>query len=214
MNGIELAIACRSRSRYFPEIRSDILKTLIEILDDRFLPDRKMFEIVDPFIQYKETVSIQQIQTIFGADLPLATLSLQFTDLVQLKLCKGLSLTDQIKKLIEPNNLSKFDLVLAILCRIKACTPQSADVERSIKANNLFKTAFRTRFNLDTENKYMYVHFNMPPLETWNPRKAISIWLNQKQRREHIDLFQKDTALKRPYFQGIFQMAQAESDDD
>lgn len=104
--------------------------------------------------------------------------------------------------------------MLAILCRINAFTPQSADVERAVKANNLFKTAFRNKLDLKTEKKYMYVHFNMPPLEMWDPRNAVVTWLNANNRREHVDLLQKETAQKRPYFKGIFQLAESESNDD
>lgn len=91
---------------------------------------------------------------------------------------------------------SNHECVIAALSRINICTPQTADVERSIKANNLLKTAFRNGLNLQTENKYMFVHFNMPALESWDPKPAITIWLNDKQRRVHIDIIQKATAKK------------------
>lgn len=183
------------------------------MLESRFSSDIDIFEIIQPFIQLKENANIRQIHTIFGADLQLATLHLEFQELVQLKLWNELSLTDLIKKLIEPNNLSKYENVATILCRINACTPQSADAERSIKANNLFKTAFRTRLNLETENNYMFVYFNMPCLELWSPREAILSWLKAKDRREHSNLLHKETAKNQSYYKGIFEMA-GESDDD
>lgn len=63
-----------------------------------------------------------------------------------------------------------------------------------VKVDNLFKTASRNRMNLETENKYMYVHFNMPPLESWDPRETLETWLNEKNRREHSELIHKTTA--------------------
>lgn len=105
--------------------------------------------------------------------------------------------------------IKKYDNTIAILCHIKACTPQSADVERSVKADNLFKTTSRNKLNLETENKYMYVYFNMPALEMWDPRDT-KAWINEKSRREHTDLLQKSTAKKKSYFKGIFK----EADDD
>ena len=61
----------------------------------------------------------------------------------------------------------------------------------------------------------MYVYFNMPDLEKWDPRSAIKIWLNDKNRREHTDLLRKDTAKKKAYFKGIFQLAtESDYDDD
>lgn len=214
---IELVTASSTRSvsrRKFHEIRSDILKTLMDIVDSRFLPDKEMFDIIEPFIQFKEDADIRKIHSLFGADLNLSELHLEFNDLIELKLCNDLSLTNQIKKLCEPSNVNRFKSVLEILCRIKACTPQSADTERSIKANNLFKTSSRTTLNLDTENKYMHVYFNMPPLIEWNPRNAIITWLNEKQRRERVQLFDKDTAKNQRYYKGIFNSAEEGSDDD
>lgn len=152
------------------------------------------------------------MHAIFGTDLSLASLNLEFQEIVQLNLYNELNLTDQIKKFTEPENSSKYENVRAVLCRINACTPQSADTERSIKANNLFETAFRNSLSLDTENKYMYVYFNMPCLEMW--KNAIVTWLKAKDRREHANLLQKKTTQKQSYFKGIFELAAADSSDD
>lgn len=195
--------------RFFVDIRADILKTLIDCLQNRFSVDQELIAIVQSFIQFSKEFDIRQIHNIFGADLPFVTQNLEFMELVHLKLCNGLNSTDEIKQLILHNDSSKYNCVLTILCRIKACTPQSVDTERSIKANNLFKTA-----NLETENKYMYVYFNMPPLEKWDPRETIVVWINDMTRRNHIDLLQKNTAKKRPYFKGIFFEADSHSTDE
>lgn len=197
LNAIEIVTADHTRSigkRRFIDVRADILKTLIDCRQNRFPLDKDLIDIVQPFIKFAKEADIRQIHKIFGADLSLANLNFEYMELVQLKICNELSLIDEIKQLILHNDSSKYDCILIILCRIKACTPQSADTERAIKANNLIKTAFRTRLNLDTENKYMYVYFNMPALKKWDPRKAVGAWLNEKSHRNHNDLIQKDTA--------------------
>lgn len=105
LKGIELITENVTRSssrRNFHEIRDDIIKKAIDNLERRFLPDEQLIEIVRPFIEFEEDANIQQIHTIFGANLQLATLDLEFKELVHLKLCSGLNLTNQIKKLIEP----------------------------------------------------------------------------------------------------------------
>lgn len=58
----------------------------------------------------------------------------------------------------------------------------------------------------------MFVYFNMPPMEKWDPKKAITIWINDKKRREHIDIIQKETAKKQSYFEGIFESASTSTD--
>lgn len=119
------------------------------------------------------------------------TLSLEYIEALKLN-AHDKNLSKQLKTLINSENPSQFEHMITILSRIKACTPQPADVERLIKSNNLLKTASRSNLILKTENKYMYVYYNMPTLEKWNPKKAINIWLNDKDRREHVDIIQKD----------------------
>lgn len=107
-----------------------------------------------------------------------------------------------MKKIV---SAAQFNCVSTVFARIQSLTPQSADVERCVKANNLLKTVFRRNFSLQTENKYMFVYYNMPPLNCWNPRKAILHWMKEKDRRIHEDLLKKDTAKKQAWFAGIFE---------
>lgn len=99
-----------------------------------------------------------------------------------------------------------------LFARILACTPSSADVEHCISSNNLLKTNLRPLLSL--EIKYLTIYFNFPPpLETWDPREAVTFWISEKQRRKHEDLTtKKETAIKAPYCKGIFEAAQ-DSDD-
>ena len=60
----------------------------------------------------------------------------------------------------------------------------------------------------------MYVYFNMPCLEQWNPRKAIVTFLNAKDRREHKDLIKRKTAQKQSYYKGVFTLADESSSDE
>lgn len=203
-----------AKKRNFDQLRCDILTTLIESLENRFHTDEECIELIQPFIEFRKTADIRKVHATFASDLDLASFSLQFNDIMQLDICAGNDLTKQIKTLLKSENLSKYKDVITVLCRIKACTPQSADVERLVKANNLLKTSFRNKFILDTENRYMYIYFNMPPLELWDPRKAIITWLNEKERREHTDLMQKGTVQKQRHFKGIFRVASTKSGDD
>lgn len=45
-------------------------------------------------------------------------------------------------------------------------------------------------------------------------KKAISIWLNDKDRREQVDIIQKDSTRKQPYYKGTFELASSLNDDD
>ena len=76
---------------------------------------------------FEKECDIRQIHDMFGTDLSLANLNWEFTELVELKLCRDLNLAQQIKQLIFHNDKSKYENVLTILCRIQASTPQSSD---------------------------------------------------------------------------------------
>lgn len=202
------------RKKIFNEIRCDVIKILEECLQNRFQCDFQMIDIIKPFVEFKNEANIKRIHEMFGADLSLSSLSLEYTDLVESRFNDGSSLSKLIKKLVSTEGLSSYKCVATIMSRINTCTPQSADVERCIKANNMLKTAFRNTLNLKTEIKYLYVYFNMPPLEKWDPKKSIVIWLNDKKRREHIDIIKKDSARMQRYFKGIFESTSVDSDEE
>lgn len=69
---------------------------------------------------------------------------------------------------------------------------------------------------METENKYLYVHYNMPQVSDWNPTAAANLFMTEKSRREHssssTSMESKSRAL--PYFNGIFPEAQKLFDPD
>ena len=60
---------------------------------------------------------------------------------------------------------------------IMCAKPHRADVERIISENNCLKSAHRNRMKIETENNQLFIHYNMPDLENWNPISAVLAWL-------------------------------------
>ena len=58
-------------------------------------------------------------------------------------------------------------------CILMCAKPHSSDVERIISANNCPKYVHRNRMKIETENNQLFIHYNMPDLEHWNPRPAV-----------------------------------------
>lgn len=116
-----------------------------------------------------------------------------------------------IQGLIQNSMSTNYIEITTILSRIYVSTPHSADVERCISANNLLKTAKRSCLLIATENKYLHVYFNMPSLQNWDPRSAMKLWLADKIRRDRSNIIDKK-ATKSPYYKGIFENAENESD--
>jgi hypothetical protein len=54
--------------------------------------------------------------------------------------------------------------------------------------------------HLDTENLYLYIHYNMPVLTLWDPRPAVISWLH---KRSHRQIY-RPKGKKQEYFRGVF----------
>lgn len=101
---------------------------------------------------------------------------------------------------------------LSIFASWPRFTPHLADVERCISANNLLKTSLRSNLALTTENKYLYICFNMPDLENWNPMYAIKKWMSTT-RRNRTNTTETSTSKKQAYFKGVFENCDVDSDE-
>lgn len=195
-------------------IRSDIIETLLRYMDVRFKIDEEITRYVEPFIKCTASADdIRNVHKIFAPDLSLSTLNLQYNSVVQMKLWTNEPLSKKIKDLVTHEDSSTLDHVSTVFCRIQSCTPQSADVERCVKMNNLLKTSSRSSLSLETENRYLFINYNMPPLKNWNPRKAILFWMREKERRSHQDLLKKETALKQSWYKGVFDNTDGDEDE-
>ena len=59
-----------------------------------------------------------------------------------------------------------------------AAKPHSANFERLISSSNALKVSGRSGMSVETENLYLYIHYNMPTLEEFDPWEAVMIWLS------------------------------------
>lgn len=208
--GIELDVdyiekrGAARRARTNDKVRSEILNEVMRLTDFRFEGNERMFEILSPFINLNPDSDIRGVHEALGNDLELVMLNIQFSELCRLAEFKNLNIHQIITQLAARGDT--FGAVLTVFSRIAAATPHSADVERSISANNLLKTNLRSSIDLKNENKYLFIHFNLPPLIEWNPRKCAIHWINKKIRREHVlsigDRKRKTTQQR--YFAGVF----------
>lgn len=199
------------RIRTNDKIRAEILAEVVVLTDFRFEENDKMFDTLSPFINFDPNTDIKSVHEAIGSDLELVMLNLQFSELCQSVDLKNLNIHEKIERLVESGDPS--NIIITLLARIAAATPHSADVERSISANNLLKTNLRSSLELETENKYLFIHFNLPPLIDWNPRKCVIHWINKKVRREHVLSIgnKKRKTTRQRYFAGIFDQNDGQS---
>lgn len=48
-----------------------------------------------------------------------------------------------------------------------------ADVERLISASNLLKSPLRSTTTIETDNLYLFINYNTPPLYVWDPGETV-----------------------------------------
>lgn len=138
----------------------------------------------------------------------LSELHLQYLDLANSpESVKNQLLPQLLKYLTESKRFEQFGELSTITARIYACTPHSADCERAISANNCLKTNKRRCPSIETENYYLYVHFNMPPLENFDPKPAVVKWLSDVNRRQSVKSMSTAKTTTQPYFKHILKNA-------
>lgn len=200
LNGIELRIP---RRRDPAAVKNEITLSLCNFLEARFQDDREIVDIFDKFMSFDRSVNLRNIHECIASDLDLASLDLEYSEVIDLgfsETLKKLSLIEMIQMFIR---LGNYPILTTIFARIAAAKPHSADVERLISCNNILKTEKRSLLSIQTENLYLYVYFNMPPLESWDPRPAITKWIKMKDRRTR----DHSKAKEQSWYTGIFEEA-------
>lgn len=216
LKNIELSDKSKTTRRPAPvidDIRKKVIDSLTEFLNTRLqIPNRDLLNTIEAFLKLDNTTDITEIHGFFGKDLELSLLSMQYHDLSNTpEDIRGQTLDQMISYLRTGDRPKYFNEISIVLARISACTPHSADCERTISANNLLKTSRRMSLAIQTENFYMYVHFNIPELEKWDPRQAVNKFLSDSNRR-----ISKTTVAttEQPYFKHIFENAKEKEESE
>lgn len=195
-------------NRTFDFLRKEILTKILDFTSIRFSTDvDEACSMMKPFFDFRdEQASVRVVHKLLASDLDITDLYIQFKLICSDNSLKCKPLPNMLKHLVETDSTQSFSHMITVLARILAATPHSADVERSISANNLLKTPLRTRLKLDTENNYLFVHFNLPPFSEWNPYNAVLHWMSTKQRRVHNLTVDNENrrSKKQPHFKGVF----------
>lgn len=220
MNNIELdgeeleRRGAHNKVRNFALIREEIITSLIQFLEKRFEIDAEVLSVAKPFVQLdKNGTDVEEVCRLFAPDKDIASVYLQFSEICAQPELQQMDLLKLVEHLAINDTTDSYQDVLTILARISGATPHSADVERSISANNLLKTALRNALTLHTENNYLYVYYNMPTVEEWDPRSSVENWITKKKRRTHDMTLEseKSKAKEQPHFVGVFSAAQEAS---
>lgn len=192
LKNIELSVeelerrGAHNKKRDYEFVKADILGKLLAYLEHYMKIDDDFIEVIEPFVKLdKEKVNMSEVHRLIAPDLDISALSLQFQELSEFESgLRNLCLEKLVSHLANNDTTSSYVDVLTVLSRIAAATPHSADVERTVSANNLLKTSIKNNLNLETENNYLDVHFNMSTLTEYDPRETVINWIKKKDRRQ------------------------------
>lgn len=206
-----------STVRDFQYLRNEIINKFSQFIEIRFSsPTENLCDLLMPFLCFNLAMTnFKKVHEVIAKDLDPTSLHLQFKDICRDSVLKTKTPTEILKHLVKNDETQSYTDMITVLARILSATPHSADVERTISANNSLKSPLRSSIKLATENNYLFVHFNLPPVIQWKPEKAIIHWLNTKDRRTHNLMAEneKTKITKRKFFNGIFFQG-ADDDDD
>lgn len=160
--------------------------------------------VLRTFAQLSPSFEVQEVHKLIDSDLDLSDLAIQYTELCTIPAFKNQEIADIVAYLVSPVRNEFFKKISIVFSRILAATPHSADVERNISANNLLKTSLRNRMCLRTENKYLFIHFNLPVVEEWCPKKSVAKWLHSCDRRERQIDNSNLKSSQQSYFAAVF----------
>lgn len=221
LNDIELESIMTGRKAAKSDVESfkkEVIDALTEFLRQRpQIRNKELLSALDALLKFDGSNAIKKVHDIVASHLDFASLYLQFSDLCEDKQVTELPIEKMVKHLSSTERIVHFRELATILARIVAATPHSADVERCISANNLLKTNLRSNLVLPTENKYLYIHFNMPVLELWDPRGAITHWISTSRRNRPSHTTESNISKKQAFFKGVFENCdsdESESDSD
>jgi len=129
------------------------------------------------------------------SDLDIQLLAQKYDDLLEyddIATLRRKSLESIVRNLA--NNLN-FETIFIISARISAAKPHTANVERLINANYIWKTSLRNHSLItETENVYLSIHVYMPPLEERGGRGDVDLPLFLQKRNQdwYNHVFPKD----------------------
>lgn len=199
-----------SEKRDVDSIKNEIILTLAHKIEDRFFQNEEIVDVLRKFIKFDKNTDLLKVHEYIASDLDLPTLDIEFTNCTSLntkKIFNNKSLTEILKILLSS---SKFSTLSIIFSRLLAATPHSCDVERLISSNNILKTFDRSNLTIETEALYLYIYYNMPPLEKWDPNPAILKWLSDRSRRNKECL----NAKRQDWYKGIFEEYDKEQESE
>jgi hypothetical protein len=214
LKGIELHTATSRRKEHHKfvtdrrdsmAVTNEVIQSLVEFLTQRFSADDRLLSVVKPFINLNPEADLKEVHRTICSDLDIEQLGLEYGELLDMENLvdiRQMSLREVVRILATSKN---YLTVTTALSRLLAAKPHSADVERLISASNLLKSPGRSKMNLETENLYLFIHYNMPPLYTWDPKPAVLHWMQKKAHRVR----DREKGKAQEYFLGIFPEASA-----
>jgi len=164
-----------TESRNVNAVCQEIVESLANFLLQRInINNDQLVHVLKPFINLKSLTQVQlkEVHQIIGNDLDITRLSLEYAEVLELEEIENLRKMSMAKLVDYLATYTSFNTVLIIISRVLVAKPHSADVERLISTSNILKSSNRQSLKVETENEYLFVHFNMPLITLWDPRPA------------------------------------------
>lgn len=122
LKGVELQISDGRKRKHvdFNSIREAVIKKIIERLSDRFDIDETRVNLIEPFVMFDENANLRAVYGMFGSDLELSALQLQFNELKEQNIASKLggNFIEIIKTLLKNQTCNNYKEMATVLGRI------------------------------------------------------------------------------------------------
>jgi len=189
-------------SRNVTSVCNELVESLANFLLDRIDINDELVQVLKPFISLGSLTQdqLKKVHKLIGRDLDLSNFVLEYEEIQEVSNIENLRKMSMASFVQHLSKSGSFNTILTIFSRVLAAKPHSADVERLISTSNILKSADRQNLLVESENEYLFVHFNMPPLSLWDPRDAVLSWTNETSRR----VKETPKAREQSWFKGVF----------
>lgn len=110
------------------------------------------------FVEFTKNINLEDVHQLIASDFSSSDLNLEFSEVCELDLPNSFhrkSLMQILKILLDSDD--SYSISTAIISRVIAAKPHSADVERLISCNNVFKSLERSSLKLSAK-KFIFVY--------------------------------------------------------
>ena len=178
--------------RSFTAIRTEIIESLRNFLDERLSIEDKVMDVVEVLspqnLSKLTKENVKSVHQLLLPDFELREVSRSLSIVADsINGAKSISTHFQLMQWLILLDDDECKPAMVGLARIVAAKPHLMDVERLVSSYNLIKSTDRSSLSGETLQNYLIVRHNMPCIAKLDVRQVVEGWMSKTQRKPQQD---------------------------